>query len=341
MPIKRDNKLPPYVYLRKSGYVMRVYIGKNQPMKAIKLCSASAPISEVWKQYELNKSNNLQTLSWLLREYESSDSFKGNAKSTRDMQSGQITRVCAYKLRNGNTFGSAKLKLITSGKIRKYLDARKRDGSPSAGNRERSLISVAWNWALERDVIIGINNPCSVVKKNEEKPRTRYASPDEYAKAYQLAERYPYLQPMMELAYLCRMRRGEILNATRAQILEKGFDTMRTKGSNDAITRWSPRLLKAVNCDSPVLSGSVKSIYIVHDRRGQQITVEAFKSAWTRLKRLMVKAGMEPFNFHDIKAAGVSDVEGNDYDKLQASGHKDLKTMRIYDRKKRLVDPTE
>ena len=54
----------------------------------------------------------------------------------------------------------------------------------------------------------------------------------------------------------------------------------------------------------------------------------------------MVIAGIEPFNFHDLKAAGVSDVEGTDEDRLNASGHRDRKMLKVYDRKKRQVKAT-
>jgi len=335
-PKRRNDKLPPYVYKRKSRYELRVYIGKGQPMQAIYLCHPDAPLSEVWKAYELLNKDEVKTLSWLLNKYLDSESFKSKANSTQKMQTDQVMRISKYKMRNGKNFGGVEIKQITSGAIRKYLDARERDNAAVSGNRERALISVAWNWALERDLVKEIN-PCSVVKRNKETPRTRYATEREYNLTYKLAERYPYLQPCMEMAYLCRMRRGEILNAKRSQILIEGFDTLRTKGSRDTITAWSDRLRAAVNYDH----GEVASMYIIHDKKGQQITVEAFKSAWTRLKKLMKEAGIEPFNFHDIKAAGVSDVEGSDDEKMSASGHKDRKTMQIYDRKKRIVNPTK
>jgi integrase len=130
------------------------------------------------------------------------------------------------------------------------------------------------------------------------------------------------------------MRKEEVLSSTRKQILDEGFDTLRMKGSRDAITLWSKRLEQAVNYKA----GVIKSIYIIHDRKGQQITKTAFASVWTRLKKKMIKAGIEPFNFHDLKAAGVSDFKG---DKLKASGHRDEKMLKVYDRKKLIVEATE
>jgi integrase len=290
-------------------------------------------MSEIWKAYEAQIKDTVQSLAWLLRNYQNSEQFKLKALSTRKMQDAQIHRIIQYKTKNGKRFGSVLIKSITPGVMRKYLDARKRDGSPTAGNRESALISTAWNWSLERDMIKE-PNPCAVVKRNPEKARTRYVTDQEYQIAYKLAQRYPYLQPMMEMAYLCRMRRTEIINATRAQILNEGFDTLRTKGSKDALTLWSNRLKAAANYKA----GNVNSIYIIHDNKGQRITDSAAKSAWTRLKKMMKQAGIEPFNFHDLKSKGVSDFEG---DKLKASGHKDPKMLNVYDRKKMKIEATK
>jgi hypothetical protein len=84
-------------------------------------------------------------------------------------------------------------------------------------------------------------------------------------------------------------------------------------------------------------AGPVNSLFIVHTKTGQQVGKEAFKSAWTRLKKKMVKAGIEPFNFHDLKAAGGSDYDG---DILEATGHLDPKMRKVYDRKKHTVKAT-
>jgi hypothetical protein len=49
--------------------------------------------------------------------------------------------------------------------------------------------------------------------------------------------------------------------------------------------------------------------------------------------------GFEPrFTFHDIKAKGVSDFDG---DKKTASGHKSERMIEIYDRKRKVVKATD
>ena len=57
-----------------------------------------------------------------------------------------------------------------------------------------------------------------------------------------------------------------------------------------------------------------------------------------RFRALVIEAGVESFTFHDLKAKGVSDFEG---DKKKASGHKSEAMVRIYDRKRIEVDATD
>ena len=330
MPKKRTNGLPPYVYRGRSAYDLHIYSGKGVARKVIRLCDLNTPMSEIWRAYELHHHRTIKTLSWLFSEYKKSSQFNDNASSTIKNQLQMINRIIDYPRGRSEVLGTAELNNITSGVLRKYLDKRA-EKSPVSGNREISLISTAWNWALERDMLT-TKNPCTVLKRNKESARTRYVTEEEYQAVYVLATN-PYLRPAMELAYLCRMRRCEILSSTKKQILTMGFDTLRAKESNDAITLWSPRLRKAVN----YCSGNVKSMYILSDKKGQPIKEDAFKSAWTRLKKKMILAGIEPFNFHDLKAAGVSDTDGN---KQDASGHKDPKMVATYDRKKKEVPPT-
>ena len=58
------------------------------------------------------------------------------------------------------------------------------------------------------------------------------------------------------------------------------------------------------------------------------------------MKKKMVEVAIDPFNFHDLKAAGVSNFKGIDKDRLNASGHRDQKMLNVYDRKKRQVKAT-
>ena len=337
---KADNALPPYVYRGKSAYEWRTHQGRGVPLTCVPLCPLAAPFSEVWAAWERKQAQPKLDLAWLLTTYQDSREFRAHsdgkpkARETVSEQERQIGFLIRYPRGHGQSFGSAPLKSITPGVLRRYLDARTAAGSPVAGNREITLVSTAWGWALERD-LIAWPNPARLVKRNTERARTRYVTDAEYEAGYRLAAEGPaWMQPAMELAYLCRMRGGEIRRATKSDVTPEGFATRRLKGSRDALTTWSDRLRAAV---AAALATSPNALTLLADRDGKPIGKSAWNSAWQRWQKKLEAAGVAPYTAHDLKAKGVSDFEG---DKQAASGHRTPGQVAVYDRKPRTVKPT-
>lgn len=115
------------------------------------------------------------------------------------------------------------------------MDARQSDGAAKSANRELSLISAAWKWALARDLTT-VPNPCQRVDKRTEKRRQHYAGDADYDRWIEYCREHgpDYLWIVSEIAYLCRMRKVEVLTALKAQVLPEGFDTLRLKGATDS-----------------------------------------------------------------------------------------------------------
>jgi len=340
-----DQRLPPDVYRGKAAYEWRPKDDSGQRSKAIKLCPLSTPIGTVWKHYlDKRETDQTDTLRWLLNQYLASPAFATKAPKTRKEQTYQAANITAYRTGPTRTFGDAKLRAITPGIIRQYLDARANAGAGVGGNREKALISRAWNWALERD-LTRVENPCSGVTRNPEAASDRYVTDTEYRIVYELATSYPddtiyyRVAIAMELAYLCRLRKAEILKATRAQITDEGFDTKRVKRGRDTITNWSPRLRAAIDA-ALATHGDIPSTYLLSNGKGAGIAEYGFNTAWQRIMaRAVEEFGIERYTFHALRAKGVSDFTGEN--KQDTAGHKDPRMVLRYDRKKRRVDPTE
>lgn len=66
--------------------------------------------------------------------------------------------------------------------------------------------------------------------------------------------RITYLAPAMELAYLMRLRRVEILDLQRSDCSPQGVRARRAKGSREQIVEWSERL-RAATAIAPSASG--------------------------------------------------------------------------------------
>ncbi len=334
-----DNRLPSYVYKSKGRYIHKPYLGRENGKTRwgpeIVLALADASMSEIWKAYEAIQGAPQYTLKWLANQYLESQKFADLADSTRKSYRECHNQVMNTPLQDKQTFGDCAHEIITPGAIRKYLDRRSRD-APVRANREVAYLSAVFSWAYERDMTK--LNPCRGVKRITEKARDNYIEDDDYYGVYDLAEASPwYIQPAMEIAYLCRMRKIEVLTAKKDQILEAGLDTIRRKGSKDFVTQWSERLAHAVRT-AVDRNRRVDSIYIFSDECGQPIKVSTFNTAWQRLAIKAAKQGLSRFPYHDIKAKGVSDFEGTDLKK--ASGHKTDAMVARYDRKKRKVEPT-
>lgn len=338
---KDRQQLPKYVYRSKGRYVYREYLGVENGRARFgpdrPLCCVDAPIAEVWEAYHaLTAGTRANTLGWLFDSYPASAEFRALAESTRKMYERNAHTIRKTRIRGGHDFGDVTLKQLTRGVFRKYMDKRSQSGAPVQSNRELSFMKTAFRWALERDIIR--ENPVAAVKKNKEKPRDRYINDAEYKLVYDLAP--PMVKCAMELAYLCRARLIEVRGFKRSDTTEDGLLIKRAKGSRTQLIKWTPRLRKAVEMGRQA-NGKVMTMdpYILNRKSGGQITDSGFKTAWQRIMAKAQKKGLsDRFTFHDIKAKGVSDFDG---DKTKASGHKSPRMAAVYYRRLETIDATK
>jgi integrase len=329
------HALPKYVYIRRGWYVFREHFGQGKLGKDIKLCPETALISEVWQRYESLTCIGAprKTLDWLFNQYLASTQHAGKSQKTRREYEKNANTLSKTTLKTGDNFGQIDAERITPGVIRKYIDART---APVSANREVAFMSVCFSWAVERDLLK--TNPCRDVRRNTEKARTRYVTELEYSQVFDLAAKWPHVQCAMEFAYLCRMRLCEVLDLKHSDITDAGIHVRRRKGSRDNITTWNSRLEAALKLSKSLPMPQARPInpYLIRGMSGQHLTESGFQSLWQKLMTEAVSQGIERFNYHDLKAAGISRTEG---DKQQASGHKSASMVAVYDRKLAEVKP--
>lgn len=78
------------------------------------------------------------------------------------------------------------------------------------------------------------------------------------------------------------------------------------------------------------------SVYVLHQVSGSKYTRDNFNAHWMKAKKAATERYPElrfDFTFHDLKAKGISDLEGSLYDKQTISGHKNVTQTARYDRK--------
>lgn len=329
-PRKHDRPLPPYCYQRGAAIYYRARGGSP-----VRIGHVEDPDYRVWREYEkaskYRETGGRPTLRWLLEKYQSSAAFTDKAAATKKKYAQAIAAVCTKQVQGGGTFGEVLLSDISSGVFRRYMDSM--SDRPVAANRQLAVIKVAFSWALERDYVA--SNPAKPVKKFPEKPRDRYITDAEYQAVFDIAP--PNVQAGMELAYLCRLRKCEVIALTERDITEEGVNVDRVKGSKGQIIGWSPRLRAAINLARSV--GHIGCIQIITTLRGKPMSLEGFDTAWTRTIKRAKDTGVlkQGFTFHDIKAKGVSDFDG---DRRKAAGHRTESAAAIYDRRKEVVPST-
>ncbi|WP_423063868.1 hypothetical protein [Candidiatus Paracoxiella cheracis] len=185
----------------------KTYLGNGQFGKEIVLAKGDAPLSKVHQEYERLLGRTSNTLYWLVNKFLDSKQFKEKRKNTQIAYEKYARTLLKTKLSNGKLFGDVDISRITQKVIRKYLDSRSR--KKVYANRHVQFLKAVFNWGRERfdDVT---DNPCQGVKLYREKPRQRYIEDQEYELVLNLAT--GYIPLFMELSYLCRARRTEIIH---------------------------------------------------------------------------------------------------------------------------------
>lgn len=241
-----------------------------------------------------------------------------------------------YSVKVLGVFGTMPPDAIKPEYIRKYMDKRGLKSRTQA-NREKAFTSRVFRWGFERGLVKG--NPCKGVKQFKEKSRTRYITNKEYDALFSVAP--PIVRVAMEIAYLCCARQADILTMRKSQLGEEGILIQQSKTGVAQIKAWGKRLEAAISeAKALPLKSGMSSIYVIHQPSGSKYTRDGFNSRWMKAKQDAKDKFQEldfDFTFHDLKAKGVSDLEGNLYDKQAISGHKNVEQTARYDRKIAIV----
>lgn len=321
-----DAILPPRVYRGKSKYEFHPASGGS-----VSLCPLDSPISLVWAKYEaaLKDIEEKTNLAGLFDEFfASADYHKLGAETRKDYKK--------YARKLVPVFGKMDPDSVKPQHLRQYMDKR---GvvAPVQANREKAFMSRVYGWAYERGMVKG--NPCKGVRQFKEEERERYVTDQEYNALYEISP--IVVKVAMEIAYLCLARQGDVLAVQKAHLLPEGIFIRQGKTAAKQIKAWSDRLASAIElANSLPLKDGVSSIYVLHQQNGQRYTRDGFNSRWQQAKEDAQKKHphlLFDFTFHDLKAKGVSDLEGSLQEKQQISGHKTITQTARYDRKVKIV----
>jgi integrase len=194
-----------------------------------------------------------------------------------------------------------------------YLEKRKRDGHPHMGNRERAVLSAAYEFAMRQGWANG--NPCRGVRRNTERPRRRYVTDAEFLDAFEAAPEP--LQDALALALLTGLRQGDIRAIRREDLRQDGIYVTEAKTSKRKVVAWSDALRyfvrRALDRQERLASrpadpkkhrqARVVSQYVLTNKFGEVWTMAGLQTAFKRLET--------DWHFHDLRAKAASDATHN------------------------------
>ena len=220
---------------------------------------------------------------------------------------------------------------ITPTKIAKLRDYLLFDRKPGTVCKYLAFISNCWNIARKEWGVNLPDNPVSLINKPTVKDRRdRILSPDEYKKLLDsCSESKLYsLKGMFLFAYTTGARYGEI-----TKLLKKDIDFIKrtavlrdTKNGEDRTIPLTKEAIEVIREQPATTTGHIFN----------QISADKFKHYWVRAK---IKAGIENFRFHDLRACAITNFFLPPYNfgipmVAKISGHKSYKELYRYERMK-------
>lgn len=276
-------------------------------------------------------------------------------------------------------FGRMHYKAVTSKHIASYLRHRtyqpKRkepDGTitllpavaaPVRANREIALLSSAYAWGMGEENYDIVSNPCYGVRRNTERPRTRYVDTRELRQftkgVYQadgtLKQYVPiWIRVFALLKRLTALPQSDLLELDESHITERGIVYVRNKTQQTdgvpVIYRWTWALrivvaaARKLRPEPPKLPDNVEPIKppapqpLFPTRYGTLRTASSLKTPWQNGMVEYARDGFKRFWEHDIRAKVASDAVDIEHAR-QMLNHATQATTKRYRRGPRKVQP--
>ena len=364
-------KLPTRCYWDGAGkgrwYTVWEEDGKQKKRTLAKLTRAStmAELHKAIEEFYKDDRQDRSSFKWLADQFQQSDQFKQLAEGTRKQYSYGRQCTLAIKARNLKSLGDTDRSKWTTPDIQIIVDKMAKERGPSSAHHICQYLSRLFNWGVNRGFCA--SNPVVAIELPKERKHRPMPSKALYGKLVTYAQERAsrpshqggssphYIWKILEVDYLCRLRGIEARTMTEDKLKEEGIECERVKGSNTNITKWNDRLRYAIDealkerdriwaqKKRPVnLKAEDRLVFV--NNSGDKISSSCWQSAWRNFLKAAIKDGImaedEWFGLHGMKRKGITDTEGTKADKQDASGHKSLGMVDIYDQGVKTVKPT-
>jgi integrase len=254
-----------------------------------------------------------------------------------------------------SAFGNMEPDAVEPKLIYAYMDKR---NAPTRANRELSRLSDIFHAAIRWGA--ASNNPCLLVKRTPEFPRSNDISDEDLAFFRSVCT--PLLQTYIDIKYLTGLRKGDILTLRRDQLKDKGIyveprKNLRRHPKTGQIVRkkarmyeWTPELRAAIDA-ALALPRRTGSLFVFAQRNGQSYydtdkgRANTFEGYWRRAMvkamKLAAKQGIvfSRFTEHDIRAKAGTDEQAATGQGAKLLGNTPGQFERAYNRGVENVTP--
>lgn len=321
-PRKHDRDLPPRMRLHHGAYW---YVAGN-PQTWTRLGADKAAALLEWARLEgATVPADVATLGAAIARYRR-DLLPQRAPHTQRDYATMLDRL-------DRVFGAMAISALRPQHVRQYLDQRA--GSPYAANREVAVLSLVFARAREWGMVDGAN-PCTGVRRHEERARTVLVTPDMFRAVYERAE--PLLRDVLDLLYLTGQRPSDVLSWTRSDVRDGLLHVRQAKTGTPLRIRLDGALATVVaRCAGR--EASVASMYLLADERGLRLTYARLRAMFDRAR----EAAGETWQLRDLRArAATETTDAGSTEQAQALlGHRSVTTTERYVRGRagRIVGP--
>ncbi|WP_417511335.1 hypothetical protein [Methylophaga sp.] len=306
------------------------------------------------------------TFNLLTREFQKSPTFKDLSDNTK-----RDYRYCSALVENfptlsGKPLGTVSMSKWSTPMVQKLIDKLASEKGSSAANHALRYTRRLFKWGRARGFID--TNFATGIEQAKEKPKQQLVSDEVYHRVLdhvlqsgRLGNNVKgacpeYLWPVMEIAYLCRLRGIEVIDMTDDRATDEHLVCSRRKGSRTNAVKWSPRLRKAWDAaiarrdkiwsakKIPVpLNPAERPVFV--SKTGQALNKSSLDTAWQRMITLAMEGDdpvitpEERFSLHDLKRKGTTDTKGTRAEKQEAGGWKSADVVDRYDKSVPVVNP--
>jgi site-specific recombinase XerD len=378
-----QTKLPAGIYWDQTGngrwYVLEDHPEGGTNKKTV--AGRKARLSELHEIVEQRSGGEVRgTVAYVIKQFQESTEYAALSANTRKDYNYCADVAAEYITKSGQPLTDMQVDRLTTPatqKVNETLSKGKaesrpgaRDAIPGRPSKAAHLLRFLrrlFDWGRRHGHCK--TNPAEGVKLARERKRKRMPEHEAYAAVLKFAQERgafkahtkgslpPYLWPLMEIAYLCRMRGIEVVRLTDAHASDVGIRVRRVKGSNDNVVRWTPRVRAAwdyaVSLRASILARESnrsrpvpirpQDRYLFITQSGTPLSKAGLDNAFQDLMRAAIETGViaeqDRFNLHGLKHRGITDTAGNKGDKKSASGHKTDAALEEYDHEIPTVDP--